>query len=220
MTLPFTLALGLLIVALISSVYLAYSGILVGRAYIGWIYVVIYLLIYFPFAVAWYRDLAAISVTTILHVTFLVLLILPLGALATETIVETFWPDRSKGLRIMRFYTRAEEKVIEDDLPGAIEEYEKVIAEDPDDLRARLRMAELCAEAEQYDKAVATYEVILTRSEELGKSQHCTVLTRLSDIYSRHLFDVHRARENIQAIIDRYPDSSYADFARERLARL
>jgi lipopolysaccharide biosynthesis regulator YciM len=147
-------------------------------------------------------------------------MILPLGALAAETIVETFMPDRSRGLRLMRFYTEAEKKVIEDDLPGAIEEYEKVIAEDPDDMRARLRMAELCGEAEQYNKAVATYEAILARSEKLSRSEHCSVLTLLSDIYSKHFHDGDRARKNIQAIIDRYPHTSYADFARERLARL
>jgi hypothetical protein len=62
MSLPFVLALAILIPMLIFSVYLAFSGIIPGRTYIGWIYVIVYLLIYFPFAVAWYRDLAMISI--------------------------------------------------------------------------------------------------------------------------------------------------------------
>ena len=220
MTLPFMLALGLLIFMLIFSVRLAYSGILVGRAYIGWIYVLIYLLIYFPFAVAWYRDLTTASATTILHVIFLVFLILPLGALAAETIVVTFLPDQSKGLKLIKVYTEAEKKVVGDDLPGAIEEYEKIIAEDPDDLKAQIRMAELCGEAEQYDKAAAAYEAILEGSKELGREQHCSVLTLLSDIYAKHLCESEKARQNIQTIIDKYPDTEYAEFAKERLANL
>lgn len=220
MAFPFWLVLGILVLLLVWSVQMAYSGVLVGRTYIGWTLFVVYLLLYFPFAVAWYRDIRDVDATMIFHILFLILLILPLGALGAELLTLDFMPDPSRGLKLLRVHTEAEKKVAQDDLPGAIEEYEKMIANNSDDIAARLRMAELCIEIKQYERAAAAYEATLKKAPKLGTDQHCSILTQLSEIYARHLGEIEKARGFVRMIIDQYPDSSYADFAKDRLANL
>jgi tetratricopeptide (TPR) repeat protein len=210
---------GVLVVLLIISVYLANSGILRRGSYIGWVFFVAYLVVYIHFAAAWYRHFD-VSIFTIFHIVLLIILIYPLGVLGAELFTVTFLPDPSAGLELLRVHTAAERKVVEDDLPGAIEEYEKVLAKNSSDVAARLRMADLCHEAKQYEKAVATYEVLLKKPKGLGVDQHCSALTRLSEIYARHLGKYDKARGVVQMIIDEYPDTEYAKFAKDRLANL
>lgn len=200
--------------------WLANSGILAKNEYIGWIYLGAYMMIYFPFVAAWYRAAGSVGVITILYVVLLAILILPVGFLGAELFTVTFFPDPSKGLKLLKVHSEAEKKVIDDDIPGAIEEYEKIIAGDPADIAARLRMADLCNEAKQYEKAAAAYEVLAKKPQGLGVDQHCSVLTRLSEIYARHLGEYEKARAAVQMIIDKYPDTEYARFAKDRLANL
>jgi tetratricopeptide (TPR) repeat protein len=104
-----------------------------------------------------------------------------------------------------------------EDLPGAITQYERIIAEDPGELSARFRLAELCSENEDYRKAAGVYENILEQANEIGVDQHCSVLTRLSEIYAHRLDDADSARRHIHTIIKKYPDTKYAGYARDRL---
>ncbi len=217
MTFPFWIVLGILIFLLGLSVYLALSGILAGRTYIGWALLVIYLMIYFPFAAAWYRDLAGVSVGTIFHILFLVFLIAPLGSLGAELLTLTIMPDPSKGLQLLKIHTEAEKLVNQDDLQGAIEEYERIVSDDPRDLDARLRMADLLCQVEEYGKAVSAYEALLEKSAELDIDRHCFALTRISEICVGQFGDSGRARGFLETIIETHPNTKYADFAKERL---
>ena len=212
--------LGLLLILSVLAYQLANSGILDNYEYIGWIYFGVYLAIYIPFVAAWYRASGDIKGWEILYVILLAVLILPLGHLGAELIKVAVMPNLSKGLKLLKVHTAAERKVAEDDLPGAIEEYEKVLAKDSSDIAARLRMADLCNEAKQYEKAAATFEILLKKPQGLGVDQHCSVLTRLSEIYARHLGEYEKARGAVQVIIDKYPDTEYANFAKDRLANL
>ena len=212
--------LGLLLIMSVLAYRLSISGILDNYEYIGWIYFGVYLAIYIPFVAAWYRATGEVTGLEILYIILLAVLILPLGHLGAELIKVAVMPDLSKGLKLLKVHTEAERKVSDDDLPGAIEEYEKVLAKDSSDVAARLRMADLCNEAKQYEKAVAAYEVLLKKPQGLGVDQHCSVLTRLSEICARQLGEYEKARGAVQMIIDKYPDTEYAKFAKDRLANL
>jgi tetratricopeptide (TPR) repeat protein len=212
--------LGLLVIMGYFAYRLSVSGILDKYEYLGWIYFGGYLLIYIPFVAAWFRAKGEVTGWEILHIILLAILVLPLGHLGAELIKITVMPDPSKGLKLLKVHSEAERKVVEDDLPGAIEEYEKVLAKDSSDIAARLRMADLCNEAKQYEKAAAAYEVLLRKPQGLGVDQHCSVLTRLSEIYARQLGEYEKAREVVQLIIDKYPDTEYAKFAKDRLSNL
>lgn len=201
------------------SIFLAYSGYLEGRTYIGWAYLVVFLVIYFQFVSLWYKkmDTAFGMYVSALGLT---LLLMTQGPLVVELISQALLPDPSKGLKLVKVYSEAEKKVAQDDLPGAILEYEKVIAKDPEDIVARFRLADLCHQNEDYRKAALAYESIIARKQQLSMSQHCSALTRLSELYSEHLHDVQKAGIFVQAIIDQYPGTKYADYAAERLKNL
>ena len=218
---PILLAiLGLLLILSYFAYRLSISGILDNYEYIGWIYFGTYLAIYIPFVAAWYRASGEIKGWEILYIILLAVIILPLGHLGAELIKVAVMPDLSKGLKLLKVHTEAERKVADDDLPGAIEEYEKVLAKDSSDIAARLRMADLCNEAKQYEKAAAVFEILLKKPQGLGVDQHCSVLTRLSEIYARQLGEYEKARGAVQVIIDKYPDTEYANFAKDRLSNL
>ncbi len=219
MPLALALTFGLLIIMTIGSVKLSGSGILVAHSYVGWIYILVYMLIYIPFVAAWHQHFG-ITVMTLPYIIMFIALIYPLSVLGSELAMVALIPDPSKGLKPLKVYSAAERKVSEDDLPGAIAEYELEIARDPKDVAARLRLADLCSEAKQYEKAVTAYEALAGKPRGLNVDQHCSVLTRLSELYSRHLGQMEKARVAVQEIIERYPDTNYAKFAEERLKNL
>ncbi len=201
------------------SIYLAFSGYLPGRTNVGWIFLGVYLAMYLAFAIGTYKVLA-MSVTTILYVIVLVFLLVLQGPLVAELVSQSVIPDASRGLKLIKVYTEAERRVAQDDLAGAIVEYEKVIAQDPDDVTARFRLAELCYQNEEYRKAAMAYETLLAREKELDMNRHCSALTRLSEIYAQHLGDIEKARKHVQTIIDKYPGTKYAGYAMDRLDSL
>jgi hypothetical protein len=122
-----------------------------------------------------FRWLLSMSNETVLFNIFRILgvcmgLLYIQGLFVLELVTYTFMPDPSKGLKPMNVYSLAEKKALQDDLTGAIAEYEKVIAEAPDDLTARLRLAELCCENEDYKKAVMACETLLAREQRLDST--------------------------------------------------
>jgi tetratricopeptide (TPR) repeat protein len=160
------------------------------------------------------------TVVSFLYILFLTGLLGLQAPLIAELIAQATLPDPSRNLRPLKVHTTAERKVAEQDLPGAIAEYEKIVADDPKDIDARFRLAELCCEHEEYRKAVAVYEALLGHPRKLGIGQHCSMLTRLSEIYARHLGDPTMARQYVQTIIDTHPGTKYAEYAEARLSNL
>jgi tetratricopeptide (TPR) repeat protein len=209
----------LLILMIALSFYLAYSDYLRGRTYIGWGFLVVFAAIYLEFASLWFKRSQG-ATDMFIAVIACVFLLMTQGPLIVELISLAVMPDPSRGVKLVKVYTEAERKVSQDDLPGAILEYEKVIAEDPDDIVARFRLAELCHQNEEYRKSALAYEAILARKEQLSTSQHCSALTRLSDIYAERLNDAQTARKFVQTIIDEYPGTKYAGYAMDRLKNI
>jgi tetratricopeptide (TPR) repeat protein len=215
---PVVLLLGLGAV----SIYLTFNGFIPGRPYLGWGILVVTLAV-FGICLGLHSRSSDINYGTmglLFYFVFLSLLLIPQGPLVMELITLTVLPDPSKGLKELKVHTEAERLVIEDDLPGAIAEYEKIIAADPKDTDARLRLGQLCSEVKDYPKAAAVYEALLKYADEIDVEQHCSALTRLAEIHSQHFGDVNKARGFIETIIEKHPKTQYAEFARERLENL
>ena len=201
------------------SVYLAYSGHIPGRTHIGWAVLAAYLIVYLLFAIVWVSTIHD-PFSSMFAVVGLALLLALEAPLLLELISQSVLPDHSKGLKLIEVHTEAERKAAQDDLPGAIAEYERVIAENPADTVARFRLAELSYQNQEHRKAATTYEALLAHTHGLDISQHCSALTRLSEIYARHLGDPQTARRHIQTIIETYPDTKYANYAADHLENL
>jgi len=204
------------------SIYLTFTGFFPGRAHYGWALLGISFTVFFGSVVinAGAGEIGFETVFSLVYVLFLSAFLALQGPLVLEMISLTVIPDPSKGLKPLKVHTEAEKKVVEDDLPGAIAEYERIITEDPEDYDARFRLAELCCENQEYRKAATVYEEVLKLAEGLSVSQRCSALTRLSEIYASHLGDVNNARRCIRTIIESHPDTKYAGYAEDRLSNL
>lgn len=201
------------------SIWLAYSDLVAGRAFLGWGVLACFAVVYAMFASAWLEDMGDAGGLFVAAIA-LALILMTQGPLLFETITQSFVPNSSSGLKLLKVHTEAEKKVIEDDLPGAITEYESIVAEDPDDLDAVYRLAEICCENQDYVKAAKAYHAIVTHGRDLGISQHCSALTRLSEIYANNLGDIEKARKCIRIIIKEYPETKYAGHASARLENM
>ncbi len=137
-----------------------------------------------------------------------------------ELFSRSFLPDPSRGLKVIKTYSAAERRVSADDLPGAIEEYEKEIASDPGDVTARFRLADLCYQNKDYPKSIDAYKGLLELKSKLDIHQHCSALMRISEIYAQNLNNVEQAREYLDIIIREHGDTKYAVFAADRLQNL
>jgi len=212
----------LLLVLGLLSIRLTLSGYFSGRSNIGWIYLGVCVLIFLVCAGGRSRMGASAGAMfgSLFHVIFLGLLLGLQTPLIIELISQLIVPDPGKGLKLIKTYSEAETKVAADDLTGAIAEYEKVIAKDRGDITARLRLAELRYLNKEYHMAAADYEALLSHANKLDVSQHCSALTRLSDIYAQHLGDTEQARKHISTIVEKHPNTKYADYANERLTNL
>jgi tetratricopeptide (TPR) repeat protein len=211
----------ILIVLAVISILLTRDGYFERRTYPGWILFGVYLVIYLAFAIRWMSNLtlgtAAASFEAIrAFVTFSLLLALQ-GPMVAELITQMMMPDPSKGLKILEVHTEAERLVAQEDIPGAITEYEKIVEAEPEDALARCRLAELYFEVKAYKKAVAAYEAYLEHADKISVGDHCFTLTRLSEIYAQHLNNPQTARERLRTIVEKYPDTKYADYAQDRL---
>jgi tetratricopeptide (TPR) repeat protein len=211
----------LLILALISlsafSCYLTYSGFVTGRTHIGWAVVGLYAILFLWFVFRW---LDKTSFNSFLMLALLFFLPMLEGPLVFDLVTQALTPDPSRGMKLLKAYSAAEGKLSQNDLNGAIIEYEKVLAKDPRDTTARLRLAELCLQKKDYLKAAATYETLFAHARKASKGNRCSTLTTLSEIYAKHLDDPERARKCLQTIIEKYPNTKYSDFAAERLNNL
>ncbi len=140
--------------------------------------------------------------------------------LIADFLSEALMPDPSKGLTVKSDHSKAESDTIKGDFAGAVEEYERVIAKDPHDAIAHFELAQLYFEKKDYHKAAGIYEKGLAHAKKLGREQYSSAHTRLAEIYAHHLNDVEAARKHLQAIMKKYPDTPYADYAGESLDKL
>lgn len=208
----------ILFLIIVTSLWFTSSGYLDGREYIGWILLAIFTSAYIEFCMLLFARLEGIE--SIAGFVAASLVLATQAPLLLELISKSVLPDRSAGLKIIKTHSLAERKVAEEDLAGAIEEYERAIAEDPDDFEARFRMADLCYQNKDYPKAVQSYRRLAELKEKLSVSQYCSALMRLSEIHAQNLNDIAGARRYLQTIIEEQADTKYAEYAANRMESL
>jgi tetratricopeptide (TPR) repeat protein len=214
-----TIASIIMFAVIVTSLWSAGSGYLDGRTHVGWALLLAFIIAYIEFCMLLYSTIDRPDVA-ILAMALSSLLLATQGPLLLELISKSVMPDPSQGLKLLKVHTEAERKVAEEDLPGAIAEYEKVIAQDPDDIAARFRLAELCHQNKEYQKTVEVYKALVGLKEKLDANQYCSALMRLSEIHAQDLADIDGAREYLETIIKEYAGLKYAGYAMDRLKNL
>lgn len=181
----------------------------------GWALMGVALAIFFP-AVSW----MGMSMGAIFYAVFLSMILALQGPLMLELVTLALMGDRSAGLKLLKSYSMAERNIIEDDLSGSIAEYESAVAEDPDDVEARLRLAEVSFQNAEYRKTVEAYEAALHRGKKLSAERKCLILTRLAQIHAEQFGEPDKARRLLETIIKKYPNTRFSEYAQERMAGL
>jgi tetratricopeptide (TPR) repeat protein len=217
----FIISIVLVVLLVFASFWLVSSEYLETHTTHGWIFLLVFLGVYFHFCMLLFNLIEFSDIIAALAVMAIASLILfTQGPFILTLISSTFVPDASKGLKLLKTYSEAERNVAAEDLPGAISEYEKVIAEDPDDMTARFRLADLCYQSKDYPKAVEAYKTLATLKDKLDQYQHCSALMRLSEIHAQNLGDIETARKYLQDIAREYADTKFAGYAQNRLDNL
>jgi tetratricopeptide (TPR) repeat protein len=202
----------------ITSLWFASSGYVEGRTYLGWILLLVFTSAYIEFCMLLFAWLKGIE--SVIGFVAASLILATQGPLLLELISREALPDHSRGLKLLKVHSEAERKMVADDLAGAIEEYEKAIAEDPDDIPARFRMADLCYQNKDYSKSVNTYQELVSLKDKLDSHQYCSALMRLSEIHSQNLNDIEGARRYLHMIVEEQADTKFAEDAAARLESL
>ena len=143
---------------------------------------------------------------------------LPLIRRAGEGASQLFWPDDSH-FRVMPEYSVAEARVKQGQYAAAVEEFQKVIVQYPDDVYAHLRIAELAVE-HLHDLKLAELELISAVSKAEGKDTTALAAGRLADFYQTTLQDPARALAVMKQLREKTPGTKQAKLAEERIAAL
>ncbi len=205
-----------LLVLAVVSMHVAFAGNLEGRAHLGWILLIVSCALTYEFIGRWMATHPG-PTTKILVGCVGAILFGAQTPLLVALITHTFSFRGTGGLKLLEVHSRAEQLISEDDLPGAIAEYEDILTQTPDDLDVWILLADLLYKNGEHRRSAGAYEVVLNQSQDLAVHRHCLVLTRLSELYAHHLDDMARARGFVETIIREHPGTKYARYASDRL---
>jgi hypothetical protein len=106
------------------------------------------------------------------------------------------------------------------DIAGALAAWEAVIAADPNAVAARMHAADLYAKkSDDQRRAASLFKEIQTHTKASAEVQRYAS-QRLIDLYFGTLNDEGRARVEMRRLVERWPTTTEAKFAREALKRL
>jgi tetratricopeptide (TPR) repeat protein len=113
-------------------------------------------------------------------------------------------------------HSDARSKVAQGDFPGAIEEYEKICAANPEDTLALSEMAKVyCDKLETPEAGAAVLEKALER--EWPQDEAAFLASRLVDVYWNYQRDAVKARQLLIQIAENFPETRHAANAQHRL---
>jgi len=126
----------------------------------------------------------------------------------------------TSGIKLSRSYTPAQVHMAKGEYEKAIEEYRKVLKEDPDDTIAQCEIADIYfRRLNEPKKALAEYYKALEQKD-YDRGLWVFAVNRIADLYSQELKKPDWAVIELRRIIEKFPDTKYAKRAKERIERL
>lgn len=129
-------------------------------------------------------------------------------------------PDALVGSAPRAGLSRFDALVMRGDTPGALELIEQRLADDPADLRVRMRAAELYAGAGGKPDRAAQLLRSVQRTEDAPSAVRIQATYQLMDLYDGALATPERVLVELRWIVETFPGSTAARSAREALGRL
>lgn len=118
----------------------------------------------------------------------------------------------------VKSYDIGEKLTIEGRYTEAAVEYERAIEEDPEDVNPRMLIADVYCRTAQYDLAVQALDEALQL--DLSAEKWCHVANRLADVFAQKKGEPQKAAAVLNRIVEKFPRTEFARYARERIARL
>jgi tetratricopeptide (TPR) repeat protein len=116
-------------------------------------------------------------------------------------------------------YSRARALAVEERYDEAIEEYRRVIEMHPGDIHAHRAIAEIYMEKlGDFERGIEEYKTLL--GLKIEDAARVTILLRLADLYEQRYNQPRYAADCLTEIIRRFPETTSAEAAAERLAQL
>ncbi len=134
----------------------------------------------------------------------------------SDIIVKNFMMSEGK-IKVEKDYSLAKALEVRGELTKAVEEYKKIIEKDPKDIIAQLNLAEIYhRKIKNYKEALNIYKRLL--ETKIEDSLKVFILNQMADIFdAANQYD--QAKESLEEIMKRYPDTKFARQAKSRIAK-
>lgn len=136
----------------------------------------------------------------------------------TDFIVQKFtgFLYSATGVRIAKPYSFPKSYYAKGKYKEAIEEYRKMLEEDPKEVTAQFEIADIYYfKLKDYNRAATEYREILNKNPD--NDLWTFTINRLADIYCGHFKEPDWAIRELEKIIRRFPDSKRASQAKRRI---
>jgi tetratricopeptide (TPR) repeat protein len=117
-------------------------------------------------------------------------------------------------------YDLAEKYESEHRFQEAIAVYRNALDNDKKNPAPRIKLADLYYRLEDYDNCIKYMREALGMPRDMTESERASLINRLTDVYLQHKNDTESAVTTLKKIIDEFPKSKYAVFARERIMQI
>jgi len=118
----------------------------------------------------------------------------------------------------LKTYDLAEAAVKNEQYDRAVRLYRKKISEDPDDIEAYRRLAEVLVKKEWLEDAVTVFQAGMNRAD--TARDRCRMAFRLAEVLHDRLGRPEEGAELYRMIAEEYPDDRRAEHAESRLQRM
>ena len=126
----------------------------------------------------------------------------------------------ARGGKADMLYAEAKKCELERNYKGAVEIYRRAIKMDAKNPEPRKRMADLYLRLRKYDAAIGCMGEILDRCRGMTDGERCSLMNRMADIHLSNKRDPASAVEVLERLVEQYPKSTSALYARERIAEI
>ena len=189
------------------------AGCAVVAFFVSFIFVIVALVVVFKKGSV---MLAAFIVATILS-TIVVVLGKGTGTLIGRSFIDSLFNPKDNR-KTEKEYSIVKSYVQLGKYDQAIEQYKKALEENPHDTKVLWELATISAyNLKDYNSAVECIEKIITGEKKINREMFCMAVFRAVEIYTKNLNNKHRARELLNLVIQRYPDSKESITAEIRI---
>ncbi len=122
--------------------------------------------------------------------------------------------------KVEQTYSLAQKYETDHNYDAAIDEYLLAIRKNKKDPTPRMKLANLYYHLGDYDNCLVYMNDALHVSKRMSPENRCTLANRIADLYLQHKGDSASAVAVLKQIVDGFPTTKYAEYARDRISQI